>query len=124
MEPGFGLANLIGLLVLMWLLVLLATSSDKAVRYLGPAAWKWLHNGAYVVFYLSVVHAGYFLFLHYTISFHRPPAPENWFRFPLLLLGLAVIGLQAAAFIRTVNRRRSRSDEPGSPRAAAERTRR
>ena len=106
MEPGFGLANLLGLVALVWLLVLLSTSSDRALRLLGPAAWKWLHTGAYVAFYLVVLHSAYFLFLHYTLSFHRPPAPENWFRWPVVVMALATLVLQAAAFVRTVRRRR------------------
>ena len=117
LEPGFGLANIVGLVALAWLLVLLATSSDRAVRFLGPGAWKWLHNGAYVVFYLVVLHAAYFLFMHYLLSFHRPPAPENWFRFPLLVLGAGVVSLQAAAIITSVRRRRSRSDDDVRARA-------
>lgn len=116
LEPGFGLANLVGLVALGWMLVLLATSSDRAMRFLGPAAWKWLHNGAYVVFYLAVLHAAYFLFIHYTQSFHRAPVPGNWFRVPLLALGAAVLALQWAAFTRTVGRRRSRSPAPVSRR--------
>lgn len=106
MEPGFGLANLIGLVALMWLLILLASSSDRAMRFLGPPAWKWLHNGAYVVFYLALIHAAYYLFIHYTVSFHKPPVPSNWFRVPLLALGFAVLALQWAAFARSVRRRR------------------
>ena len=112
MEPGFGLANLVGLVALAWLLILLATSSDRALRFLGPPGWKWLHNGSYVVFYLVLLHSAYFLFLHYTVSFHRPPAPENWFRWPLLVMGLVVLGLQSAAFWQTVLRRRRRLLEP------------
>lgn len=108
MEPGFGLANLMGLVALAWMLVLLGTSSDRVMRFLGPPAWKWVHTGAYVVFYLVVLHAVYFLFIHYTVSFHRAPVPENWFRVPLLLLGGAVLALQWAAFTRAVGRRRSR----------------
>lgn len=111
LEPGFGLANLIGLVALVWMVVLLATSSDRAVRRLGPGAWKWVHNGANVVFYLTVLHAAYFLFLHYTLSFHRQPAPENWFRWPLLTLGSTVLALQWAAFAASVRRRRSRSPD-------------
>ena len=106
LEPGFGLANLIGLVALAWLLVLLATSSDRALRSLGPAAWKWLHQGSYVVLYLVLLHTAYFLFLHYTLSFHKPPAPTNWFRWPLMLMGLGVVSLQFAAFWSTVRRRR------------------
>lgn len=113
LEPGFGLANVIGVVALGWMLLLLATSSDRALRYLGPGAWKWVHNGAHVVFYLVVLHSAYFLFMHYTVSFHRPPAPDNWFRFPLLLAGLAVVALQAAAFTRVVRRRRARPPEVG-----------
>ena len=116
LEPGFGLANLIGLVALLWLLVLLATSSDRALRSLGPTAWKWLHQGSYVVLYLVLLHTAYFLFLHYTLSFHKPPAPANWFRWPLVLLGLAVVGLQWAAFWSTVRRRRDRPQRADLPR--------
>jgi methionine sulfoxide reductase heme-binding subunit len=107
MEPGFGLANLMGLAAVLSLAVLVATSSDRALRFLGTAGWKWLHTGAYSVFYLSVLHTAYFLFMHYSVSFHRPPAPPNWFRVPLLVLGALVLALQWAAFARTVQRRRS-----------------
>lgn len=61
LEPGFGLANLIGLVAVLWLLLLAATSSDRALRMLGAPAWKWLHNSAYVVLYLSLLHTVYFL---------------------------------------------------------------
>lgn len=107
LEPGFGLANVVGVVALIWALMLAATSSDRAVRFLGPAGWKWLHHGAYVVFYLAVLHTAYFLFMHFTLSFHRVPPPENWFRWPLLAMGVAVIGLQAAAFVKTVRGRRT-----------------
>ena len=113
MEPGFGLANLVGLVALVWLLILLATSSDRALRHLGPPAWKWVHHGSYVAFYLVLLHSIYFLFLHYTLSFHRPPAPPNWFRWPLLLLGLLVLVLQWTSFWRTARRRRKRSEATG-----------
>ncbi|WP_226382362.1 ferric reductase-like transmembrane domain-containing protein [Pseudonocardia oceani] len=109
MEPGFGLANLIGLVAVLWLVVLAATSTDRALRRFGPAGWKWLHTGAYTVFYLSVLHAAYFLFLHYTLSFHRDPPTPNWFRMPLLALGALVLALQVAAFVRTVRRRTGRT---------------
>lgn len=106
MEPGFGLANLMGLVAVVWVLVLAASSSDRAVRLLGSPAWKWLHHGAYVLFYLTVLHTVYFLFLHYTASFHREVPPPNWFRWPLVALGLGVLGLQYAGFTRTMRRRR------------------
>lgn len=109
LEPGFGLANLMGLVAAAWLLVLLATSSDRAVRLLGGRSWKWLHGGITVVFYLAVLHAGYFLFIHYTASFHRAPPPPNWFRFPMLVMALTVLALQWAAFARTVARGRARA---------------
>lgn len=108
-EPGFGLANLIGLVALGWLLVLAATSTDRAVRGLGPAAWKWLHSGAYTVFHLSVLHSAYFLFLHYTLSFHKNVPSPNWFRLPLVVLGAAVLILQVIAFASLVRRRATRA---------------
>lgn len=104
-EPGFGLANGIGLVTLGWLLLLAATSTDRAVRGLGPAAWKWLHSGAYTAFHLAVLHSAYFLFLHYAPSFHAGVPAPNWFRLPLVAIGVAVLALQAAAFVSLVRRR-------------------
>jgi sulfoxide reductase heme-binding subunit YedZ len=105
LEPGFGLANLMGLVAMAWLLVLLATSSDRAVRRLGPAVWSWIQGFAHVVFYLVVLHAAYFLYMHYTLSFHRAIPEPNWFRLPLLMLASAVIGLQVASSVRGAGRR-------------------
>lgn len=106
LEPGFGLANLMGLVAVLWALVLGVTSSNKVVRALGSPSWKWLHHGAYVLFYLAVLHTAYFLFMHYTASFHRDVPEPNWFRWPFLVMGLAVLALQYAAFVKTTRRRR------------------
>lgn len=104
LEPGFGLANLVGLTALVFALVLAATSSDRALRRLGAPAWKWLHHSALFVFYLSLLHAGYFLFLHYTASFHKAIPPPDWFRFPFVALGMALLVMQGAAFAKTAAR--------------------
>ena len=83
--PGFGLSNLLGLVALLFTLVLMATSTDRAVRRLGARAWKFLQLSSYLVFYLSALHTAYFLFMHYPMSFHRQvPADPNWFRWPFL----------------------------------------
>ena len=118
LEPGFGLANLTGLVALAWGLVLAATSSNLAVRVLGASAWKWLHSAAYVIFYLGVLHAAYVLFFHDPLSFHRMPPPPKWFSWPLLAMGVTVAILQWTAFVVTVRRRRSRPgaiEGAGSP---------
>ena len=104
LEPGFGLANLVGVTALGFALVLAATSSDRALRRLGAPAWKWLHHSALFVFYLSLLHAGYFLFLHYTMSFHKPVPRPDWFRFPFVVLGFTVVALQLGAFFKTAAR--------------------
>lgn len=108
MEPGFGLANLMGLVAMALLLVLLATSSDAAVRRLGPPVWNWVQGFAHVVFYLVVLHTAYFLFLHYTLSFHRDVPEPNWFRFPVLGLAGALLALQAASSVSGARARRAR----------------
>ncbi|MDW3178650.1 MAG: ferric reductase-like transmembrane domain-containing protein [Acidimicrobiia bacterium] len=100
-EPGFGLANLVGSVALVLALILGATSSDWAMRRLGRKSWAWLHRLAHTVLVLSLLHGSYFLFMHYTESFHKRTPPElDWFRMPFLLIGLAVIGLQFLAFAR------------------------
>jgi sulfoxide reductase heme-binding subunit YedZ len=106
LEPGFGLSNLIGMVAVLLTLVLVATSSNWAVNRLGASAWKWLQYGSYTVFYLVVLHTLYFLFLHYTVSFHRRvPDNPNWFRYPFLILSLLVPLLQTGAFLKTVRQR-------------------
>ena len=105
LEPGFGLANLIGLAALLFSLVLAATSSDWALRRMGVPAWKWLHHGALFVFYMTLLHAGYFLFIHYTASFHKPVPPPDWFRIPFVAAGGALLLLQGCVFVKTAGRR-------------------
>lgn len=105
LEPGFGLANILGLVAVLITIPLIATSTDWAMRVLGGSAWKFLHNATYVIFWLVVLHTAYFLFLHYTAHFHRVPPPPDWARFPFVGLTLAVLGLQSLAFVVSVRRR-------------------
>lgn len=122
LEPGFGLSNVIGMVAIILTLALVATSSTKAVNFLGASAWKWLQYGSYTVFYLVVIHTVYFLFIHYTVSFHRPvPGNANWFRYPFLILSLIVPALQMSAFIKTV---RQRQQAPGASIRIGRRSRR
>ena len=98
-EPDIELPRLLGLIALFWALALAATSSDRAVNFLGPSSWKWLHTMAYVIFYLVAGHAAYFLFWRY---------PEvNRFQYPFLAMELAVPILQISAFIKEVIRQRA-----------------
>ena len=105
-EPGFGLSNAVGMVAIFITVLLAATSSNWAVNMLGGSAWKWLQYGAYSVFYLVILHTFYFLFMHYTASFHRRvPEDSNWFQYPFLLLISIIPILQASAFIKVVARK-------------------
>ena len=80
-----------------------------SVRQLVPGVWTWLQSFAHVVFYLVVLHAAYFLYMHYTMSFHRSVPPEaNWFRVPLLVLAGILLALQIASSVKGA-RQRSRA---------------
>lgn len=107
LEPGFGLANIIGVVALFWTIILLATSSEKAIKYLG-ISWKWLHQSVNIIFYLSAIHTAYFLYIHYTLSFHKNIPPPNWFRVPFLLLVAVVLILKLMAFMKTVRKQKAR----------------
>ena len=105
LEPGFGLANLLGFVAVLITLVLMATSTNWAMRRLGGGAWKVLQMSAHTVFYLTVLHTAYFLFMHYTASFHRTvPESPNGFRFWFLALSGLVVLLQAAAYLKVTKR--------------------
>jgi len=111
-EPGFGLANLMGLLALLFIVILAATSFDKAVAFLGIGSWKWLHGFAYVAFYVIALHVVYFAFIHFTPSPERvlmglpTNYPPNPLRFYYLAAILSVFLAQASAFAATVRRER------------------
>jgi methionine sulfoxide reductase heme-binding subunit len=111
-EPGFGLANLMGLVALLFAVILASTSFDRAVSFLGISSWKWLHNFTYVIFYIVALHAIYFAFIHYSPSPHRIMMglsafyPANLLRFAYLAMIGSVVVAQSAAFIVTVRSRR------------------
>jgi sulfoxide reductase heme-binding subunit YedZ len=100
-QQGFGLANGIGLAALFLASILALTSSDLAMRRLGPSGWKFLQMGVLPLWWLTVAHVAYFLFLHF-MSFHRDtpdPSPlQIWF----VGLVILVLGLRAAAYLQTV----------------------
>lgn len=106
LEPGFGLANLIGLVAFLWLVTLAITSSDRVMRALGNQSWKWLHNGSHMIFYLAAIHTSYFLFIHYTESFHRDVAPQGIFIIPFIVATIAIPVLQFSAYIKVVKTRK------------------
>ena len=114
-EPGFGVANLLGLLTLTFALTLAATSFDRAINFLGVSSWKWLHSFSYVVFYLSAVHVLYYAFIHYTPSLLRAVLgqpttyPDNPLKFYYLAAILSVLFVQIIAFIITVRKQRRSS---------------
>lgn len=113
LEPGFGLANILGSVALIWAVMLMLTSTEWAIRKLGGSAWKWLHQGAHTILYLTGIHSAYYFFIHYTLSFHRQVPPPNWFRGPVLLMILIVLVVQLLAYARTVKTQVGGPKSPG-----------
>ena len=104
MESGFGMANILGLMAVLIALPLMATSTDWATRALGASAWKFLHYGAYTIFYAVALHTAYFMYIHYTMSFHRTVPDPNWFQLPFAILTGILVSVQVGAFIKGVAR--------------------
>lgn len=100
-QHGFGLANGIGIAALVLAVLLAATSSDFAMRRLGVSGWKFLQMGVLPMWWLTVAHVAYFLFMQF-LSFHRETPPPNPLQYWFVGLVLAVFGLRIAAYLRTV----------------------
>jgi len=115
-QQGFAFANLIGVLALLYGFVLAATSNDRSIRWLGNSVWKFVQQGTYVLWWLSVVHTGYFLYLHF-LDFHRNTPEPNWFQWPFAILVGFVLILQIAASSATWRKGRRRSE--GAQKSAA-----
>ncbi|WP_051371856.1 ferric reductase-like transmembrane domain-containing protein [Leisingera aquimarina] len=106
-QHGFAIANLIGVLALLYGLILAATSNDRSLRWLGNSVWKFVQRGTYVLWWLSVVHTGYFLYLHF-LDFHRAIPEPNWFQWPFVGLVGAVLTFQFVASSATLYKVRRR----------------
>ena len=106
LQPGFGLANLLGLVALVFTILLLATSSDKALRYFGGSSWKHLQNFAYLIFYLGSLHAIYFVFFHFNQAMYLGRSISNWIKYYLLMLVITLILVQTVAFCKTFKKRK------------------
>ncbi|MDZ4065392.1 MAG: ferric reductase-like transmembrane domain-containing protein, partial [Tabrizicola sp.] len=102
LQQGFGLSNALGIAALILTSVLAATSSDAAIRRLGLSGWKFLQMGVLPLWWLTVAHVGYFLFLHF-LSFHRATPEPNPLQYWFVGLVVLVLGLRSTAYLRTIS---------------------
>lgn len=107
-QHGFGLANAIGLIALVYGMVLALTSTDRAVRLLGGPTWKFIQSAAYVLWALVVVHTAYFLYMHF-LDFHRPTPEPNPLQVWFAGLVVLVLGLRIGASVLTWRQRRNQA---------------
>lgn len=98
-QQGFGLANVAGILALVFGLMLLLTSNDRSVRWLTPSVWQYLHRGAVLFWWLAIVHIGYFLFIH-NLDVRRAMLDPNPMQWPFVALIVGVSALRIAASIQ------------------------
>ncbi|MDA5095790.1 ferric reductase-like transmembrane domain-containing protein [Aliiroseovarius sp. KMU-50] len=106
-QYGFALANLLGIAALLYGVVLAATSNDFSLSRLGTPVWKFVQQGAYVLWWLIVLHTAYFLFLHF-LDFHRQIPEPNWAQWPFVAVTTITIMLQLSALVVTWRRQRQR----------------
>lgn len=105
LQQGFALSNVIGIVCLVYGLTLALSSSNWSQRVLGGQVWKFLQQGAYVLWILIVLHTAYFLYLHFQ-SFHRATPDPNWAQVPFAILVGVVALLQLSAFVKTWREKR------------------
>ena len=100
-HPGFALANIIGIVGLVYFLLLLTTSNDKSKKILGAKAWSYVQSKATTLYLLVVLHTFYFIFLHFTDHI-------NWIRIPFIIFVLIILLFQVVGFILTVKKENKR----------------
>lgn len=93
-----GLANWLGLIQVVLVIMLLWLSRDAAVRMLGGRKWKWLQRSTYILVALVAAHALLYHRVEERIAAHRAPI--------VALFGLIVVA-QLAGFAVVVWRRRT-----------------
>ena len=97
---GYALSNLIGLIALIWAIVLIVTSFNKVITFLGVESWKWINSFTYVIFYLVSAHFIYFQFF----STYGEVGPD-WFGYLAVVLAIIVVILQLTAFGMAIAKR-------------------
>lgn len=107
-DKGFALGNVIGILALIYGLILSLTSNDLSQRWLGMSIWKYIQQGAYILWAMIVAHTAYFLYIHF-LDFHRQTPEPNLMQWPFIGLVLFVLVLQTLASIRTWRLRNRRT---------------
>ncbi len=112
-KHGFGLANVIGILALVYGLVLALASNDWSQRVLSGPVWKFVQQSAYVLWMLIVLHTAYFLYLNF-LDYHRNTPEPNWAQMPFAGLIAFIFLLQIAAFVKTWRSRRTSRNKPSS----------
>jgi len=112
-RPEVGIMNMMGLVMAPLIILLAVTSFDRAVKFLGPSSWKWLHSTLVpVIFYIAMLRGTLYLFYFFQVTPPEwSPYPPIWFLYVFLGMGLFAVILQAAAFVKTVLRRKSRNQE-------------
>jgi sulfoxide reductase heme-binding subunit YedZ len=106
LQHGFGLANVVGVAALLYGVVLAISSNDRSQKLLGGSVWKFLQQGAYVLWVLVLTHTAYFLYLHFQ-DFHRQVPEPNWIQMPFAGLVSLVAALQLVAFWKTWKMKRN-----------------
>jgi sulfoxide reductase heme-binding subunit YedZ len=107
-DKGFAFGNIIGFLALAYGLVLALTSNDLSQRWLSMSVWKYIQQGAYLLWAMLVAHTMYFLFIHF-LDFHRQTPEPNLLQWPFVGLVLVIVTLQTAASWQTWRLRHRRS---------------
>lgn len=90
-DPGFTLANLTGVLGLLYILLLGMISNKKAINFLGKRSWDYLQQKSSLLYTLIVLHTAFFLF------FYRL-GNENWLQKPFLITIALMFVLQCSVF--------------------------
>lgn len=108
-RPEVGIMNMMMLMATPMIVLLVATSFDRAVSFLGISAWKWLHSSLiHAIFYILMLRGILYFFFFFQVS---PPNwrvyPDIWFLYVFLGMGLFAVLLQAAAYAKTVLQQRS-----------------
>ncbi len=99
-QQGLGFSNILGIAALIYALILTLTSNDFSQRWLGASVWKHVQQGTYIMWWIIVLHTGYFLFMHF-LHFDRATPEPNWFRWPFVGLVVTIMLLQFAATLKT-----------------------